>query len=90
MKEVRARLDLEGFHHVKIFVSGGIDPERIRMFKDAGAPIDGFGIGSAISGAHPVDFTADIKEIEGRPVAKRGRIPGITPNPRLKKVFPDQ
>jgi nicotinate phosphoribosyltransferase len=51
--------------------------------------VDGFGIGSAISGAPPIDFTADIKEIEGRPVAKRGRIPGITPNPRLQKIFPN-
>ncbi len=88
VKEVRARLDLEGFSHVKIFVSGGITPERIREFKEAGAPVDGFGIGSAISGAPPIDFTADIKEIGGRPVAKRGRIPGLTPNPRLVKVFP--
>ena len=88
VKEVRARLDLEGFQHVKIFVSGGIDPERIRIFKEANAPVDGFGIGSAISGAPPIDFTADIKEINGRPVAKRGRIPGITPNPRLKRVIP--
>ena len=88
VKEVRARLDLEGFTHVKIFVSGGITPERIREFKEAGAPVDGFGIGSAISGAPPIDFTADIKEIEGRPVAKRGRIPGITPNPRLVRMWP--
>ncbi len=88
VKEVRARLDLEGFSYVKIFVSGGITPERIREFKEAGAPVDGFGIGSAISGAPPIDFTADIKEIDGRPVAKRGRIPGITPNPRLVKVLP--
>ena len=88
VKEVRARLDLEGFRHVRIVVSGGINPERIKVFKDANAPIDAFGIGSAISGAAPIDFTADIKEIEGRPVAKRGRIPGITPNPRLQKVFP--
>jgi len=88
VKEVRARLDLEGFHHVKIFVSGGVDPDRIRVFMEANAPVDGFGIGSAISGARPIDFTADIKEIEGRPVAKRGRIPGVTPNPRLKRVLP--
>ena len=88
VKEVRARLDLEGFTHVKIFVSGGVTPERIREFKEAGAPVDGFGIGSAISGAPPIDFTADIKEIDGRPVAKRGRIPGVTPNPRLRKVIP--
>jgi len=88
VKEVRARLDQAGFPHVKIFVSGGIDPERLRLFAAAGAPVDGYGIGSAISGAPPIDFTADIKAVEGKPLAKRGRIPGITPNPRLKRVLP--
>ena len=29
-----------------------------------------------ISGATPIDFTGDIKEIDGTPIAKRGRIPG--------------
>ena len=87
VKEVRARLDQAGFSHVKIFVSGGVDPERIRLFAATGAPVDGYGIGSAISGAPPIDFTADIKAIEGKPLAKRGRIPGITPNPRLERVL---
>jgi len=87
VKEVRARLDLAGFNKVGIFVSGGIDPERIRQFIEAGAPVDGFGVGSYISGAKPIDFTADLHEIEGKPIAKRGRIPGITPNPRLKRVM---
>ena len=86
VKEVRARLDLAGFNHVKIFVSGGFDPERITQFLESGAPVDGFGVGSYISGAKPIDFTADLHEVEGRPIAKRGRIPGITPNPRLKRV----
>ncbi|GAH88680.1 unnamed protein product [marine sediment metagenome] len=87
VKEVRARLDLAGFKHVGIFVSGGVDPERISYFIDSGAPVDGFGIGSYITGAKPIDFTADLHEVEGKPIAKRGRIPGITPNPRLKRVM---
>ena len=87
VKEVRARLDLAGFKHVKIFVSGGIDPERITYFIENGAPVDGFGVGRYISGAKPIDFTADLHEVEGKPIAKRGRIPGITPNPRLKRVM---
>ena len=87
VKEVRARLDLAGFNHVKIFVSGGFDPERITQFLESGAPVDGFGVGSYISGARPIDFTADLHEVEGKPIAKRGRIPGITPNPRLKRVM---
>lgn len=85
VKEIRARLDQAGFTRVKIFVSGGVDAERIALFKNAGAPVDGFGIGSAISGAPPIDFTGDLKEIDGKPIAKRGRIPGITPNLRLQE-----
>ena len=87
VKEVRARLDLAGFKKVGIFVSGGINPERITYFIESGAPLDGFGVGSYISGAKPIDFTADLHELEGKPIAKRGRIPGITPNPRLKRVM---
>lgn len=85
--EVRARLDQAGFKKVKIFVSGGISVDRIRQFLEAGAPVDGFGIGSYITGAKPLDITADLHEIDGKPIAKRGRIPGITPNPRLKRIM---
>jgi nicotinate phosphoribosyltransferase len=84
--EVRARLDVEGYGHVKIVVSGGLNPERIQYFKDAAAPVDSFAVGSYISGAAPIDFTGDIKEIDGEPIAKRGRIPGLTPSPRLRPV----
>ena len=84
--EIRARLDQAGFRHVKIVVSGGLNPERMHYFKDAGAPVDSFAVGSYISGATPIDFTGDIKEIDGRPIAKRGRIPGLTDSPRLEEV----
>ncbi|MFC1968491.1 nicotinate phosphoribosyltransferase [Chloroflexota bacterium] len=87
VKEVRARLDLAGFKEVKIFVSGGVNPERIRDFIQSGAPVDAFGAGSYISGARPIDFTGDLHEIEGKPISKRGRIPGITPNLRLKRIM---
>ncbi|HLX35709.1 MAG TPA: nicotinate phosphoribosyltransferase [Candidatus Limnocylindrales bacterium] len=86
VKEVRARLDQAGFDHVRIVVSGGFDPERIRFFREAEAPVDSYAVGSYISGASPIDFTGDIKEIDGRPIAKRGRIPGRTPSPRLRVV----
>jgi len=87
VKKVRTRIDSAGFKHVGIFVSGGFTPEKIRSFKEQGAPVDGYGVGSYISGARPIDFTADLHEIEGKPIAKRGRIPGITPNPRLKRIL---
>jgi nicotinate phosphoribosyltransferase len=86
VKEVRARLDQAGFGHVTITVSGGLNPERIGYFKEQAAPVDSFAVGSYISGATPIDFTGDIKEIDGRPIAKRGRIPGRTESPRLRRV----
>lgn len=81
VRELRARLDLAGFQHVGIFVSGGLDPDRIRLLKEAGAT--GFGVGSFIAAAPPLDFTMDLKEVAGQPVAKRGRIPGLTPEAGL-------
>jgi nicotinate phosphoribosyltransferase len=86
VKELRARLDQAGFPWVRIVVSGGVDVERIRLFRQQGAPVDLFGVGSAISSARPIDFTGDLKVVAGKPIAKRGRIPGITPNPRLQRV----
>jgi nicotinate phosphoribosyltransferase len=84
--EIRARLDQAGFGHVKIVVSGGLTPDRIRHFNDEGSPVDSYAVGSYISGASPIDFTGDIKEIDGRPIAKRGRIPGMTESPRLELI----
>jgi nicotinate phosphoribosyltransferase len=86
VKEVRARLDQAGHERVRIVVSGGIDVDRILYFKEAGAPVDSFAVGGAISDASPIDFTGDLKEIDGRPIAKRGRIPGRTENPRLRTI----
>ena len=86
VREVRARLDQAGHSHVRIIVSGGFDPERILFFKQAGAPVDSYAVGSYISGARPIDLTGDLKEIDGRPIAKRGRIPGLTNSPRLAAV----
>lgn len=85
VSEVRVRLDQAGFIQVKIFVSGGLNPERIALLSRAGA--DAFGVGSYISGALPIDMTLDLKEIEGKPVAKRGRIPGKTENPKLRQAL---
>ena len=88
VKELRARLDQSGHVKVKIFVSGGVDLERITLFKALGAPVDGYGVGSAISAAPPIDFTGDLKMVDGQPLAKRGRIPGLTDNPRLQRMTP--
>jgi len=82
VREVRARLALAGHPAVQIFVSGGVTPERIPALIEAG--VSAFGVGSYVSGASPIDMTMDLHEINGRPIAKRGRIPGRTPAPRLR------
>ena len=87
VKEVRVRLDLAGYSQVEIFVRGDLNGERIKEFVDQGAPVNAFEVGRYISGAEPCEFNADIHEIDGKPVAKRGRIPGLTPNPRLVEVM---
>jgi len=85
VRELRAKLDLAGYQHVKIFASGGLDLEKIKLLSQAG--VDAFGVGSYISSAVPIDMTMDIKEVNGKPLAKRGRLPGVTPNEALKRVM---
>jgi nicotinate phosphoribosyltransferase len=85
VKEVRARLNQAGFPMVKIFVSGGLTPEKINLLSKE--QVDAFGVGSYISDASPIDMTLDIKEVEGKPIAKRGRIPGKIENLKLKRIM---
>ena len=84
VKEIRYRLDHAGFNKVKIVVSGGLNPARIRELSQAGADI--FGVGSYIAHAVPMDMTMDLKEVNGKAVAKRGRLPGVLENNRLIKI----
>ncbi|MFS8664132.1 MAG: extracellular solute-binding protein, partial [Limnochordales bacterium] len=75
------------------FINFMLTPEIGGMFANntgynsAAAGADAFGVGSYISGAPPIDMTMDLKEVDGRPVAKRGRIPGRTPAPRLVRML---
>jgi nicotinate phosphoribosyltransferase len=82
---VRRALDREGFHHVKIVVSGGFNVEKIRSFEELGVPVDTYGVGSSLfRGQGRFDFTADVVMVEGKPLAKTGR--EYRPNPRLERV----
>jgi len=77
VKEVRWTLDINGFTHVKIFVSGGIDEKSIVKLRDY---VDGFGVGTSIAFPKSIDISADIVEIftsnKWVPRAKRGKLPG--------------
>jgi nicotinate phosphoribosyltransferase len=78
---------------VKITVTGGFNPERIRAFEAMGVPVDVYGVGSALfsncaeTGTNN-DFTADIVrvKIDGKwyPMAKVGR--QACDNPDLEPV----
>ncbi|MGH7567279.1 MAG: nicotinate phosphoribosyltransferase [Gemmatimonadota bacterium] len=73
LRETRWELELRGHGGVKFFASGGIDPEAILRFNPV---CDGYGVGTYISAAHTIDFSLDIVEIDGRPIAKRGKESG--------------
>ena len=73
IRETRWKLDGAGHEDVEILVSGGITPDTIRELRDVA---DGFGVGSYVTDADPVDFALDIVELEGEPAAKRGKLSG--------------
>jgi nicotinate phosphoribosyltransferase len=80
---VRRALDTEGFHHVKIVVSGGFTVGKIREFEELAVPVDMYGVGSSLFQGR-YDFTADVVLVEGKPCGKVGR--AYRPNPRLERV----
>ena len=73
LEEVRWELELRGLGHVRFFVSGGIQESDIPVLNPV---VHGYGIGTAISSAPVIDFAMDIVEIEGKPLAKRGKWSG--------------
>lgn len=73
IEEVRWELDLRGFQHVRIVVSGGLDEADVQRLQPI---VDGFGVGTSIANARTIDFAMDIVEIEGKPVSKRGKMSG--------------
>ncbi|MCL4477270.1 MAG: nicotinate phosphoribosyltransferase [Nitrospirae bacterium] len=73
LEECRWELNLRGYKDVKFYVSGGIKEEDVPGLNPV---VDGYGIGTSISNAPVVDYAMDIMEIEGKPVAKRGKWSG--------------
>lgn len=67
---------------IKIVVSGGFNPEKIRRFEKLGVPVDIYGVGSSLfdnHGSTVTDFTADVVrvKVDGQwlDMAKIGRQP---------------
>jgi nicotinate phosphoribosyltransferase len=86
VREVRHELDIRGYNHVKIMVSGGLNEESIKQLT---LVVDGFGVGTYISNSPTVDLSFDIVEIEGKPIAKRGKVSGKKQVFRCMKCFAD-
>ncbi len=84
MEEVRWELDLRGYGHVKIFLSGGLNENQILKYNRFA---DAYGVGTAISNAPVVDFSMDIVEIDGEPLAKRGKMSGSKRVLRCRRCF---
>jgi nicotinate phosphoribosyltransferase len=73
LEEVRWELDYRGFQHVKLIASGGIDEYQIPRLNPL---VDAYGVGTAIANAPVLNFALDIMEIDGQPMAKRGKRSG--------------
>jgi nicotinate phosphoribosyltransferase len=73
LEEARWELELRGLGHVRFYVSGGISEEDIPVLNPL---VHGYGIGTSISNAPVVDFAMDLVEIDGKPLAKRGKWSG--------------
>lgn len=86
IEEVRWELDLRGFNYVKIFVSGGVDEYKILELNKL---VDAYGVGTTITNARVIDFAMDIIEIDGKPIAKRGKMSGSKRVLRCENCFND-
>lgn len=72
-RAVRRILDNGGCRDTKIFVSGGLDEDRIAALVEDGAPIDGFGVGTALDASvdEPVlDCAYKMQDYAGRATRK--------------------
>jgi nicotinate phosphoribosyltransferase len=87
-RDVRGVLDAAGLRSTTIFASGNLDEYQVRELVRAGAPIDGFGIGTSLvtsSDAPSLDAVYKLQEYAGRP--RRKRSAGKATWPGRKQVW---
>jgi nicotinate phosphoribosyltransferase len=87
-QKVRAILDAGGLHQTGIFCSGNLDEYSVARLLAAGAPIDGFGIGTHLTTSNDVpslDCVYKLQEYAGVP--RRKRSPGKATWPGRKQVW---
>ena len=87
-RRVRTILDAGGLPNVRIFASGNLDEYRIAALLAAGAPIDGFGVGTQLTtsaDAPALDSAYKLQAYAGR--ARRKRSEGKATWPGAKQVW---
>ncbi|MGZ5797157.1 MAG: nicotinate phosphoribosyltransferase [Caldimonas sp.] len=86
-RAVRAMLDAAGLNDVIVFASGNLDEQRLAALLQGCAPIDGFGVGTALgtsSDAPALDMVYKLQSYAG--VARRKRSEGKATWPGVKQV----
>ncbi len=87
-RSVRRILDNGGLADVTIFASGGLDEDYVSEIFQAGAPIDGFGVGTSLTTSSDVpalDCAYKLQEYAG--LARRKRSAGKATWPGRKQVW---
>lgn len=87
-RRVRHILDAGGFREVKIFISGDLDEYALARFMAAGAPIDGFGVGTKMVTAADQSYlncAYKLEEYDGIPRRKKSTAKATWPG--RKQVF---
>ena len=87
-KSVRRILDQGGLNDVRIFASGGLDEDSVAAMLHAGAPIDGFGMGTSLTTSSDVpalDCVYKMQEYAG--LARRKQSTGKATWPGRKQVW---
>jgi nicotinate phosphoribosyltransferase len=86
----RGQLDAAGHPEVKIIASGDLEAERIAALEAAGAPIDSYGVGTAmVTARSDPTFSGVYKvaDVDGRPTLKLSGSPAKVSNPGRKQVW---
>ena len=87
-RAARRLLDEAGLRKAVVFASGNLDEYRMRELLEAGAPIDGFGVGTSLvtsADAPSLDAVYKLQEYAGRPRRKRSTAKATWPG--RKQVF---
>jgi nicotinate phosphoribosyltransferase len=87
-RAVRVILDSAGLQAIRVFASGGLDEWELARLEAAGAPIDGYGVGTSLttsSDAPAFDCAYKLQAYAGHPRRKRSE--GKATWPGRKQIF---